>query len=493
MKNQLRILVLLLLATGVASAQKRESGNLTFENVPVPDPQLAARLDQYENIRTASFVGWDTKTDGLLISTRFGNVPQIHHVARPGGYRQQLTFEREPVGNGSVCPDSSKHGFLFGMDAGGNENYQLYFFDRATGRKRLLTDGKSRNGGGVWSKKGEKFAYTSNRRSPGDLDIYVASLENPSDARMVFQGKGGGWGINDWAADDRQLLVSEYLSVNESKLYLLDIASGKLEQINPSAKQIAYGAERFSKDGKGVFFVSDEDSEFQQLRFYDFATKKIANLTAAINWDVQNFHQSEDGKHLVFSTNENGYTRVYLMDVPSRQYRPIPNLPDGIIGGLRFNRDNRRIAISVFASQVPGDVFVLDIQTNAVERWTFGETGGLNAASFVEATLVQFPTFDKVNGKPRLIPAFLYLPKNATGKVPVLIDIHGGPEGQSQPGFGAQTQFWAGELKVAVLRPNVRGSTGYGKTYAKLDNGVLRENSVKDIGALLDWIAKQPN
>jgi dipeptidyl aminopeptidase/acylaminoacyl peptidase len=181
------------------------------------------------------------------------------------------------------------------------------------------------------------------------------------------------------------------------------------------------------------------------------------------------------------------------MDVPSRQYRPIPNLPDGIIGGLRFNRDNRRIAISVFASQVPGDVFVLDIQTNAVERWTFGETGGLNAASFVEATLVQFPTFDKVNGKPRLIPAFLYLPKNATGKVPVLIDIHGGPEGQSQPGFGAQTQFWAGELKVAVLRPNVRGSTGYGKTYAKLDNGVLRENSVKDIGALLDWIAKQPN
>jgi dipeptidyl aminopeptidase/acylaminoacyl peptidase len=474
-------------------AQTRESGNLVLENIPEPTNQLLERLDQYQNVRTASFADWDATGKGILISTRFGNVAQIHYIAQPGGYRQQVTFEREPIGSASVCPDPDKKGFLFAADVGGNENYQLYYFDQITGRKQLLTNGKSRHGSLIWNDKGDKFAYTGNQRSTGDLDIYVASLGSPASARMVFQGKGGGWRVADWSKDEQQMLVQEYISVNESKMYVLETASGKLTQLNPSTKQIAYGETRFSKDGKGIFFVSDEDTEFQQLRFYDFATRKISSLTGPISWDVEGFDLSEDGKQLIFNTNEGGYSKLYLMDAATRQYKVIPNLPNGVIGGLTFNRDNRRVALTINAPTVPSDVFVLDIQTNAVERWTFSETGGLNAATFVEPTLIEYPTFDKVNGKPRMTPSFLYTPKNAAGKIPVVISIHGGPEGQSLPTFNSLIQFWVNEMKIAVLVPNVRGSTGYGKTYVKLDNGFLRENSVKDIGSLLDWVQKQPN
>ncbi len=487
------ILFIALLWSGLNYAQKRESGNLVLENIPEASAQMLERLDQYQNVRSAAFADWDAKGEGILISTRFGDVAQIHAVQRPGGYRQQLTFEREPIGGATVCPDASKQGFIFSRDAGGNENFQLYYFDRQTGRKQLLTDGKSRHGNRVWNDSGDKFAYTSNQRSPGDLDIYVASLQNPADAKMVFQGKGGGWGFSDWSADETKMLVAEYISVNESKMYVLETASGKLNQINPSAKQIAYGGGVFSKNGKGVFLVSDEDTEFQQLRFYDFTTKKTTSLTPKINWDVENFELTEDGKLLVFSTNEGGYSKLYAVDTDRMTYTPITGLPSGVIGNFGFDPSGSRLAMTVNTPTIPGDVFVLTLKSNAVERWTFSETGGLNAANFTEPTLIEYPTFDKANGKPRLIPAFLYTPKNAPGKLPVVVSIHGGPEGQSLPTFSSQIQFWANEMNIAVLVPNVRGSTGYGKTYVKLDNGFLRENSVKDIGALLDWVQKQPN
>ncbi len=491
---QKRILLFIaLLWSGLGYAQKRESGNLVLENVPEPSAQLLEKLDQYQNVRSAGFADWDAKGDGILISTRFGNVSQIHYVAQPGGSRQQLTFENEPIANASACPDPAKQGFIFSRDVGGNENFQLYYFDRQTGKKQLLTDGKSRHGNRMWNEKGDKFAYTSNRRSTGDLDIYVAPLASPADAKMVFQGKGGGWNMADWSADDSKMLVLEYISVNESKMYVLETASGKLEQINPSAKQIAYGGGGFAKNGKGVFLVSDEDAEFQQLRFYDFATKKTTALTPKINWDVEQFELTEDGKTLVFSTNEGGYSKLYALDTDKMTYAPISGLPNGVIGGFGFDKSGSRLAMTVNTPTVPGDVFVLTLKTNALERWTFSETGGLNAANFTEPTLIEYPTFDKVSGKPRLIPSFLYTPKNAPGKIPVVISIHGGPEGQSLPTFSSQIQFWVNEMKLAVLVPNVRGSTGYGKTYVKLDNGFLRENSVKDIGALLDWVQKQPN
>lgn len=476
------------------TAQRTAIGNLLVEGVAEVSPSVAERLEQYQNIRYTSLADWDASGNGLYINTRFADVNQVHHVSKAGAYREQITFFKEPVGGVANCPNPNQDGFLYSRDKGGNEQFQIYFLDRKSGLSTLLTDGKSKNGNYRWNKKGDKIVYTSTKRTGNDVDFYITPLSNPLDAKLISENKGGGWSIRDWSEDERHLIVGNYISVNESKLYILDLGTGKLESINPSEKQIAYGAARLSKDGKGVFLTSDEDGEFTALYYYDLTTRKMSKIVA-LNGDIIQIALSNDGEKLVFIQDDVGYSKPYLMDAKTMKYAPLSIGEKGVIGGLRFNRDNNRLALSMLTSSQATNVYVHDLKANKTERWTFGEIGGLNPANFSPTTLIEFPTFDndEQTRKTRMIPSFLIMPKNASGKVPVIIEIHGGPEGQSGPIFISQYQYWANEMGVAVLLPNVRGSTGYGKTYAKLDNGILRENSVKDIGALLDWIAKQPN
>jgi dipeptidyl aminopeptidase/acylaminoacyl peptidase len=292
------------------------------------------------------------------------------------------------------------------------------------------------------------------------------------------------------------MLVVNGISANEGVLYLLDVATGKLEQLNvkdKKAETIAYNSARFTTDGKGAYIVSDEGSEFATLQYYDFQKKSFTPITAAVKWDVQRMEVNEQGTQIAFVTNEDGYSRLYLLNTSSNKYEEVKDLPKGVIGNIEFHPDGSKLALSLTTSVRPSDVYVLHLESRQLERWTFSETGGLNPSSFTEPELVRYPTFDKEGKQARQIPAFIYRPKNAAGKVPVLINIHGGPEGQSTANFSSSIQYLVNELGIAVVVPNVRGSSGYGKSYLKLDNGFLRENSVKDIGSLLDWIAKQPN
>ncbi|TAE61339.1 MAG: S9 family peptidase, partial [Bacteroidetes bacterium] len=241
-----------------AEAQKRESGNLVLDGLPELPADLIEQLDRYQNTRSASLADWDPR-GGLYIGTRFGEVVQIHHVAAPGAMREQVTFFREPVTGAQVCPDPARNGFSYVRDAGGNENFQIYYYDRNDGSSKLLSDGKSRHSGALWSRKGDRFAYSSNRRNGRDGDIYIASLAEPGQAKMVYEANGS-WSAQDWSTDESKLIIGRNVSVRESYLYLLDIASGKTEQINPVKKQIAYGRARFTPDGKGIYLISDEDS-----------------------------------------------------------------------------------------------------------------------------------------------------------------------------------------------------------------------------------------
>lgn len=487
--------LLALLWLPMAIAQRQAIGNLLTENIPALDPLVSETWEQYQYVRNANFADWDASGKGMFISTRFGDVAQIHHVAAPLADRQQITFFKEPINSVNVRPAvSGEKGFLFSRDIGGNENYQIFYFDQKTGKISLLTDGKSRNGDAQWNKKGDKIVYSSTARTGRDVDFYLKAMDG-SPARMILENKGGGWNILDWSADESRLMVRNGISINESKWYMLDVKSGKLEELNPSTKQIAYGGAIFTPDGKGCFYRSDEDSEFSVLRFYDFASKKSSKI-AEMNWDIEAFELSDNGAMLAFTTNEAGLYKLFLLDVKTRKYKPVNvQLPQGVFSNLKFNKDNRRLALNITTASTPNDVFVIDLKTNQLKQWTQSETGGMPVSKFANCRLVEFPTFDKDDktGKPRTIQAFLYEPKNAAAKLPVIIDIHGGPEGQAFPNFTARRQFWATEMGLAVMVPNVRGSSGYGKTYLKLDNAELRENSVKDIGALLDWIAQQPN
>lgn len=465
-----------------------ERGNLRIEGIPDIPEDLSQRLQQYQNTRSASLQGWMPDGKSLLISTRFGETSQLHVVESPGGARRQITFFDEPVGGAAIGPDAERNSLLFSRDVGGSEFFQIFHFELETGRASLLTDGTSRNGGQNWSNAGDRFAYFTTQRNGRDWDIHVMNVET-GESNVVLEQQGV-WFPADWSPDDTRMMVARYVSANETYPYVLDVATGELTPFHQGDEKVAYGGALWDSSGDAVFYISDEGSEVQRLRHRDLTTGETRILTGDIDWNVEGLELSEDGKRLAFTVNEEGYTRLYVMDTASGERLDVPDLPLGIVGGLEFSPSDQ-LAFTLNTPTSVSDVYVLDLAKSDVTRWTYSEVGGLDLDSLVEPELIRYPTFDQVDGQARTIPAFVYQPKG-DGPFPVVIDIHGGPEGQERPRFNSATQFLAAEMGIAVVTPNVRGSSGYGKSYLQLDNGYLREDSVKDIGALLDWIAAQP-
>jgi len=457
---------------------------IVADGVPKIPSVLAEAAGRYGENRSASAADWHPLRRELLIGTRFGNTYQAHLVKMPGGARQQLTFFSEPVYGGRFQPTRGDY-MVFRKDTGGGEWYQLYRYDMSTGDVTLLTDGKSRNLLGPWSNKGDRIAYTSTRRTGQDTDLWVMDPANPKTDRMVAELKGGGWQTEDWSPTDSSILVEEGISVNESYLWLFDPATGQKTELTPrrGSEKIAYNNPRFSKDGKGIYYTSDEGAEFQQLRYLDLATKQSKVMTGEIPWDVDEFALSSDGRKIAFLTNEDGLSALHVMDSRTGQAIPTPKLPVGIVSGLIWHRQNNELAFDITSASSPGDCYSLSLDSGKLERWTMSETA-VRTDRFREPELIRWKSFD---GK--MISGFLYAPPSKfTGKRPVLIDIHGGPEGQSRPEFLGRYNYYLNELGIAIIEPNVRGSTGYGKTFTKLDNGFLRQDSYKDIDALFNWI-----
>ena len=485
-------LFILLLSFPVSAGEinRVEIGNLVLEDVPEIPAELTERFLQYQNVRSAIFRDWDPKSNGILIGTRFGETSQFHMVQKLMGMRKQITFFNEPVYGGVFSKDKDTYGFLFSKDIGGSEFSQIFFFDINTGSYKMLTDGESRNGAASWSNKGDLFTFYSTKRNGRDWDVYIADIHNPEKAEAVLE-KNGVWVAVDWSPDDSKLLIVNYISANESYYHILDLNTKELEQINPSEEKIAYGGAIFSKDGKGLYLTSDEDAEFQHLRYYDLKNKKTKVLTADIPWDVDDFTLSDDGKYLAYIVNDDGISKLHMRNLKKNKEMELPELPIGQVYGISFSPDSKRFSMVLNMPDSPGDIYILNLASKKLERWTESEVGGLNTANFIKPELIHYPTFDEVNGEQRMIPAFIYKPKDKEGPFPVVVDIHGGPEGQEQPYFSSTMQLWLNEFGVAIITPNVRGSSGYGKSYLLLDNGYKREDSVKDIGKLLDWIGGQ--
>jgi len=494
MKSLTRALVLCLLAVTLAVAQGdtiQPGDNLVIEGVPPIPASLVATVARYTDFRSAGLQDWHPTKREMLISTRFADTSQIHRVSMPGGARYQLTFFPDRVAGARYAPKGGDY-FLFGKDVGGGEWFQTYRYDFATGNITLLTDGgRSQNGLGVWSNAGDRTVYSSTRRNGKDRDIWTMNPADPKTNRLLLEVEGGGWGAQDWSPDDKQIVVGEGISVNESYLWLVDVATGEKKLITPKggATKVAYGGAAFSKDGKGLYVTTDKDSEFQRLAYIDLATGAHTYLSSHINWDVDELELSYDGKTIAFVTNEDGLGILHLLDTAAGKEKPAPKLPAGSVFGIEWHRNNRDLAFHLASARAPSDVYSVDVSTGKVDRWTFSETGGINTEQFSEAELIRWKTFDA-----KMISGFLYKPPaRFTGKRPVIINIHGGPEGQFTPGFLGRNNFYLNELGVAILFPNVRGSTGYGKTFVQLDNGMKRMDSVRDIETLLDWIKARPD
>jgi len=463
--------------------------NLTVEGVPPIARSLADGLRRYTEFRAAAFADWHPTRREMLIRTRFADTFQVHHVAFPGGDRRQMTFFPDTVSAASFQPATGDY-FVFSKDTGGNEFSQNYRYDLEDGAITLLTDGASKNSPGVWSNAGDRMAYTSTRRTGKDVDFYVINPADPSSDRLLAALEGGGWFPLDWSPEDTQILGMEYVSVNESYLWLMDAATGEKTPLTPKGdRKVSYGFGRFAADGQSLYVVTDKGSEFTYLASLDLTTGGLTPLTPDLGWGLESIDVSLDGGKIAFVTNEDGVSVLRLLDTQTGALIVPNGIPVGVLGGLCWHNNSQDLAFTLLSARSPSDVYSLNAGTGEISRWTRSETGGLNTALFSEPELVRWPSFDG-----RSISGFLYRPAaQFTGRRPVNIIIHGGPEGQARPGFLGQSNYSLNELGVALLYPNVRGSDGYGKTFLDLDNGFLREASYQDIGALLDWIATQPD
>jgi dipeptidyl aminopeptidase/acylaminoacyl peptidase len=469
---------------------REERGNLILESIPPHDAALVAKLDRYLQSRSASFLDW-LPDGGMLVSTRFGEVAQVHRVATPLGAREQLTFHREPIGVARAPQTSNAPGFVFLKDVGGNEQSQLHYLRLDDRSERVLTDGRSRHGDIVWSNDGKHVALFGNGRDGVSHDIYVVDVTATGPPRLVIAApRIGAWGPVDWSPDDQKLLIEHDVSINETYLYVADIASGTLTPIGDRERKVGITVAKFAPDGRGVYLASDADGEFAQLRHVDLATGEERVLTAQTPWDIEEFDVSSDGRYLAWVSNQDGISKLTVLDQMLRLELAPQGLPAGQIDNLRFDRTGKRLGFSVETPQSPDDAYSYELERNQLVRWTQSEIGPIDARTLVQAELVRYPTWDRANGKARTIAAYVYRPRTP-GPHPVVIDIHGGPESQARPEFDGFTQFLVNELGYAVIAPNVRGSTGYGKTFSRLDNGELREGAVKDIGSLLVWIGLQ--
>jgi dipeptidyl aminopeptidase/acylaminoacyl peptidase len=481
----------LLADTPLLAATRVERGNLTFDNIPEPSAGLTEKVQGYLNARQATPLGWSPKGQ-LLIATRFGDVDQLHLVEQAGGARRQLTFLREPITQAAFSPDPARSAYVYLKDEGGNENAQLYY-QRLGEPAKLLTDGKSLNGAPIWSNGGREVAFFSTARDGHSYDIDIVDPESGTLPRLALtaDASGAAWSVLDWSPDDSKLLVLKEVSVAESYLYVVDLNSGQKREVDPSPTKVGVVSAKFSRDGQGVYLISDRDGEFARLRYVNLFNNEKSVISGYIPWDIEELAISRDGHYLAFVSNEAGTGKLNLQDLRTHQDLAPPRLQKlGIIGSLSFDAEGKRLAFGFAAANQPRDAYVLDIGENRLQPWTRSEAGPVDLSKFVLPTLKEFPTFDRVDGKARQIPLYAYEP-TTPGPHPVLITLHGGPESQFRPGFDPWIQFVVNELGFAVIAPNVRGSSGYGKSYMALDNGTLREDAVKDIGTMLVWIALQ--
>jgi dipeptidyl aminopeptidase/acylaminoacyl peptidase len=476
------------LSGSVVLAEDQPS-TIIAEGVPPIPPRLDKELDRYRfHQSSVIFEGWAAGERKLLVKNVTDGPDQIFLLDKPGGELTQLTRHDETVLWATANPSSNR--FVFASDNCGDENNHLFLYDVETGSTRRFANGSFNNRYPLWSHSGRRLAYSSSARNGADLDLYLINPPIVSSRRLLKETKGS-LVATSWSPDDRRLAAVEYVpDFTESRVHLIDVATGDDVALSrPPGRPTNVGGVLWSRDGNSLYWLTDRDSEFYHLARYDLASGRETSLTASIPWDVGDFDLSDDGTAIVLVANEDGRSILRVLDAPTGEERPAPRFARGVITNLMFRPNSHEFAFQWQCSRVPGGVFSYDLDSGQQTRWVKPSPCGPKAGSVDEPELVRYPSFDG-----RMIPAFVRrTDRKFGGRRPVLIEVHGGPSSQSKPVHSGLDDYLIGEFGLTIIAPNVRGSTGYGRSYEKLDNGFLREDSVKDVGSLLDWIANQPD
>ena len=461
---------------------------VVLEGAPKIPASISERLEHYEGPPADSLVGWDpVKVEPIIVRQPTNALGALYSVESAGGSVHPI--RRLPNDAYDICLNVRRGYLVFRVDvSNGAERTQLYRSDLSNSSLVLLTDGKSKNSYPLFSNSGDRLMYSSTRRNGKHMDVYLVDPLDPKSDHMVGQFDGEDWAVVDWSPDDQRVILSNFRTINESYLWILDVATRNKTCLTdgPDSDKVFNGSyAQFSKDGKGVFHITDRDSEFRRLAYIDVATKQYVCLTSHINWDVEELALSPDRTLLAFTTNENGLSRLHLLEADTRKEIRLPEIPNGVIEKLVWHNDGAHLGFGFTSGAVPGDVYSINVRDAKLQRWTSSER--VNTGDSPEPELITWKSFD------RMIPGLLYRPPSKfTGRRPVIIQVHGGPSEQVRPRFRATDNYFTSELGLVMIYPNIRGSTGYGKHYVDLDNGRLRQDAIRDIGALLDWIKTQP-
>ena len=484
-------LLLLLLNVSVSGQSQIVSPSTSIETFGVPPipASLAADLKPYSGIYGLPLAQWDPLKHEVLLKG-LSSVTWISRVPSPGA-TQLTSIYIQSSGIYDIYFQPQGKYLAYTRDAEGNETFQLYLYEIGTAKTTILSDGKTRSTEPVWSNAGDKIIYSSSPSGVQGVSLRSVLPSDPKTDHLFVSSAGGYFKAYDWSPDDKQVVYCDFASNVASSLWLVDVASGNKTLISPKSDQPElYDNPQFSKDGKGIFVVTDHDSDFRRLAYIDTVSRKISYIPSTPRWDVDEFQLGPDGKTLAFVTNEDGISRLHLFDViAGKERRAPPQLPVGVISDLKWRRNSTDLAFNFKSSKTPNDVYAVNTDTGKVDLWAKSVTNGFETEKLSEPELIHWTSFDKST-----LSGFLYRPPSKfKGKRPVIIDIHGGPEEQYRPGFIYENNYFLNELGVAKIYPNVRGSLGYGKAFSHLDDGIKREGAVKDIGALLDWIKRQPD
>jgi dipeptidyl aminopeptidase/acylaminoacyl peptidase len=479
------------------------NANLVLQGIPPIPQSLVDRVRLYTDFRGHGFADWHpTQREMMVVHRKAGDAtPQVYRLAGPMAELEQLTAEAEPVTAATYEPREGSY-LVFARASGGNEAAQLYRLDPATRQTTRFTDPDQRHAPVGWLKQSSRLIYSSvpldrtaqgGKRASIDTTLTLVDPLTPAGARPLAVLPGGGWIDGVASSDGKLLAMVNYKSANESQVWLIDLASGERRQVLPAPgetlKAVHFVA-GFKPEGGGLFFLSDRSGEFTELMSLDFKSGHIQRLSAHIPWDISGATVSDDGRRIVAQANVDGRDELRLFDARTGQELPLTGLPPGSVGTSSIHPRLAEVAFTVNSAQSPSQVFTLDVNSGRVQPWTRAYAPpGVEMDRFGGQEIVRWTSFDG-----RTISGLLNRPPaRFAGRRPVLIDIHGGPEGQSQLGFMGRDNYLINELGLAIISPNVRGSSGFGKTFLTLDDGIKREDSVKDIGALLEWIATQPD
>jgi dipeptidyl aminopeptidase/acylaminoacyl peptidase len=458
-------------------------------------------IEQYLNIRSASAPSFSPTGDRVAYLSNVTGTNQVWIIAAAGGAPKQLTNYEDNIGFAAFSP--ADDAIVFGKASGGDENTQ-FFWMRADGSgvKALTDDPKVRHNFGDWSEDGKRIFYASNKRNRNYFDIYA--MEIPSGKEELILQHDGSNSVAAVSKDGRKIVISRSgteLSL-DNDLYQVDVAAKNAVHLTPHT-----GAAEFSDvhflDNDRISLISNDKCEFQEIRVISLSAPKIEGGCSA-KMDVDSIEIADDGNTRAISINNQGASELFtppLNNASSSRY-PVQLPGKGVVGGLEFNKNGSKLAFTFSGSKFNADIWIYDLQTKKLLQLTKSDRAGIPQESFVEPELIKFKSFDG-----REVPAWFYVPKLIEVKLadekkkysaiyqpgdlkrnlPVIVSVHGGPEGQERPGFSALYQYYLSR-GYAVLATNVRGSTGYGKTYTHLDDVEKREDSVKDLAAAVEWL-----